>query len=58
MRVFSGLTLAGHQVPTLPLYHSSPLQDRGEENNMKKNSWVMIKAAYINESKGQAWKQR
>lgn len=26
-----GLTLAGHQVPPMPLYHSPPHLDRGEK---------------------------
>ena len=40
----SGLTLAGCQVPTKPLYHSPPQQDNRGENKMEKSSWVKIKA--------------
>lgn len=31
-----GKALAGHEMPTKPLYHSSPQQDEGEENKMEK----------------------
>ena len=44
--------MAGCQMPTKPLYHSPPQQDKDAERKMKKILWVKIKA--IRKSKGRA----
>ena len=45
--IYGGLTLARCQVPTKPLYHSPPQQDKGEENNMEKNLMGQDKGSLI-----------